>query len=605
MTATTTSALTQGSSPLSPEQHQLVLELASTLTPTQKVWLSGYLAGSAETAGGAPGAPPASAAEPATLTVLYGSQTGNAKHVAGDLAAAASARGLTVALTDMADYKPNQLKNEKFVAVVVSTHGEGDPPESAEKLHTFLASKKAPDLSGAQVSVLGLGDSSYEFYCQAAVDFEDRLRSLGASVVSERLLLDVDYEDQIPGWVETTLDVFEPELNAVTPAGGTVVQLPGLAATAPTAYSKRNPFVAEVGEVQKITGRDSTKDVRHVEILLEGSGLAYQPGDSLGVFFSNDPGSVDSLLEALGLDGAQEITLGGQDKPLREALLEDLELTQSYPGFVEKYAAAAATPVPALAELGEDKAALRSFLETRQIYDIVHQHPAQVTAQQLVDSLRKQQPRLYSIASSQQEVEDEVHLTVGVIEWRDFGREHVGGCSGFVRRAEEGDSVRVFVEPNDHFRLPADPGAATIMIGPGTGIAPFRAFLQERDAQGADGDNWLIFGNPHFTQDFLYQVEFQGYLRSGLLTRMDVAFSRDQAEKVYVQHRIRQHGAEVFSWLEQGAHLYVCGDANRMAKDVHAALVEVVAEHGRMDADAAEDYLATLRDGKRYQRDVY
>ncbi|WP_130013945.1 assimilatory sulfite reductase (NADPH) flavoprotein subunit [Serinicoccus sediminis] len=599
---TTTSQLHQATSPLSPDQHQRFAELASTLTPLQRMWLSGYLAGTAEGAGaGGPAA--AASAEPATLTVLYGSQTGNARHVAGDLAEAARARGLTVALTDMADYKPTQLKHEKFLTVVVSTHGEGDPPESAEKLHAFLASKKAPDLSGAQVTVLGLGDSSYEFFCQAAVDVEDRLRALGAEVVSERLLLDVDYEDEVPGWVESTLDVFEPALTAVAPAGGTVVQMPGLAAAAPTAYSRRSPFLAEIGEVQKITGRDSTKDVRHVEISLEGSGLTYQPGDSLGVFFRNDPEAVDEVLEVLGLDGAEEVTLGDATRPLREALIEDLELTQSYPGFVQKYAEAAG--LPTLAELAQDTVAMRSFLAERQIYDVLHEHPAPVGAQQLVDALRKMQPRLYSIASSQREVEDEVHLTVGVVEWDGFGRPHLGGCSGHVRRSEEGDQVKVYVEAGEHFRLPADPDVPTIMVGPGTGIAPFRAFLQERDAAGAEGDNWLFFGNPHFTQDFLYQVEMQGYLRTGLLTRMDVAFSRDQAEKVYVQDRLRQRGAEVYEWLERGAHLYVCGDADRMAKDVHAALVDVVAEHRGVGAEAAEDYLAGLRDARRYQRDVY
>lgn len=599
---TTTSQLLESASPLSPEQHQRFFELASTLTPLQKVWLSGYLAGSTE---GAQVTGPAAAAstEPATLTVLYGSQTGNAKHVAGDLAEAARARGLTVSLTDMADYKPTQLKHEKFLTVVVSTHGEGDPPESAEKLHAFLASKKAPDLSGAQVTVLGLGDSSYEFYCQAAVDFEDRLRALGAGVVAERLLLDVDYEDQIAGWVESTLDVFEPELNAVAPAGGTVVQMPGLASASPAAYSRRSPFLAEITEVQKITGRTSTKDVRHVEISLEGSGLTYQPGDSLGVFFRNDPEAVEAMLAVLELDGAQEVTLGETTRPLREVLLEDLELTQSYPGFVQKYAEAAG--LATLAELAQDKAALRTFLEERQIYDIVHEHPAPIGAQQLVDALRKMQPRLYSIASSQQEVEDEVHLTVGVVEWEGFGREHLGGCSGHVRRSLEGDQVKVYVEEGEHFRLPQDPSVPVIMIGPGTGIAPFRAFLQEREAHGADGDNWLIFGNPHFTQDFLYQVEMQGYLKSGLLTRMDVAFSRDQAEKIYVQDRLRQGGAEVYDWLERGAHVYVCGDANRMAKDVHAALVDIVAEHRRVDQEGAEDYLAGLRDARRYQKDVY
>ncbi|MEM9585437.1 MAG: assimilatory sulfite reductase (NADPH) flavoprotein subunit [Pseudomonadota bacterium] len=594
----------QGLNPLSNEQAQQFSQLVGTMTPVQQAWISGYLAASAQ--GGMATAPIAApVADAAALTVLYGSQTGNAKHVAAEIAEAAKERGLDVKLVDMADYKPNKLKDEKFITIVTATYGEGEPPETAEKFYNFLASKKAPKLDGVEIAVLGLGDSSYEFFNKTAVDFEERLTNLGAHVLADRILLDVDYDEHTEGWISGALDKFEPKMKAANPAGTNVVPMPGLQTAAPTsAYSKKNPFAAEINAIQKITSRDSLKDVRHVEISLEGSGLTYQPGDALGVYFHNGAAEVDAVLTLLKADPEAEVTFGNDTKSLRTALIEDFELTQSYPGFVEKYARA--TSNDTLSKLVADKAALRVYLEERQIVDILREHPAEIAPQALVDSLRKMQPRLYSIASSQSEVEDEVHLTVGVVEWEAFERTHLGGCSGHLgRRAAEGDTVRVYVESNDKFRLPAAPETPVIMIGPGTGIAPFRAFLQERDVQEADGKSWLFFGNPHFTQDFLYQVELQGYLKSGLLSKLDVAFSRDQAEKIYVQDRIRENGAELFQWLEDGAHLYVCGDQNRMAKDVQIALSQVIQEHGKMDTEAAEAYLADLSDTRRYQRDVY
>ncbi len=601
------SQMPQGVNPLSPEQSQQFAQFAGTLTPVQQAWISGYLAATAQA--GAPAvanAVAAPVADAAPLTILYGSQTGNAKHVASDIAEAAKARGLDVKLVNMADYKLTQLKNEKFLTIVTATYGEGERPETAEKFYGFVGSKKAPKMDGVQVAVLGLGDSSYEFFNKTATDFEERFRALGAEIVVDHALLDVDYDDHAPGWIDGALDVFEPAVKAAAPApSANVVPMPGaLAPVVASPFSKKNPFEAEISEVQKITGRDSTKDVRHVEISLEGSGLSYQPGDSLGVFFHNDAEAVDNILKLLDLDGTAEVTLGDTKHTLREALIENLELTQSYPSFVEKYAAATGNEI--LAKLTEDKPALRDYIAERQIYDILHDHPGAIAPQALVDALRKMQPRLYSIASSQTEVEEEVHLTVGVVEWDAFERAHLGGASGHLgRRASEGDSLRVFVESNDNFRLPANPDTPVIMVGPGTGIAPFRAFLQERDVQEAEGKNWLFFGNPHFTQDFLYQVEMQGYLKSGLLNRLDVAFSRDQAEKIYVQHRILEQGAELYQWLEDGAHFYVCGDGDRMAKDVHAALIDVVKTHGGVDQDAAEAYVQKLRDDKRYQRDVY
>ena len=601
------SQLNAAASPLSQEQVQKLQGLVAELNPIQQAWVSGYLAANANAGaltGGVAATPAAGDAPP--LTILYGSQTGNAKGVASKLKEQAESRGLTVKLVNMADYKPTALKKEKFITVVVSTYGEGEPPEDAESLHEFLTTKKAPKLDGVKVAVIGLGDSSYEFFCQTAKDFEERFNKLGAETIFQRADLDVDYDDEAAKWIDGALDAFEPDLKAQQQAsGGQVVAMPfGAAAPAASQYTKQNPFAAELSVVQKITGRDSTKDVRHVEISLEGSDITYTPGDSLGVYFLNDEALVDEVLTLTQVDASSTVKLGDEELTIRDALIEKLELTQSYPGFVEKYATA--TGSPDLLKLVEDKAAMREYIEPRQIFDIIRQNPAQLEAQTLVDCLRKLQARLYSIASSQAEVEEEVHLTVGLVEFDAFGSEHLGGCSGYLaRRAEEGCKVKVFSEHNDNFRLPANDETPIIMVGPGTGIAPFRAFLQERDAREASGKNWLFFGNPHFTQDFLYQVEIQGYLKSGLLTKVDVAFSRDQAAKVYVQDKLRKNSQEVFAWLEAGAHFYICGDANRMAKDVHQALVDIIKENSGKDDEQAEQYLKDLRSANRYQKDVY
>ena len=601
------SQLNAAASPLSQEQVQKLQGLVAELNPIQQAWVSGYLAANANAGaitGGVAAAPAASDAAP--LTILYGSQTGNAKGVATKLKEQAQSRGLTVKLVNMADYKPTALKKEKFITVVVSTYGEGEPPEDAESLHEFLTTKKAPKLDGVKVAVIGLGDSSYEFFCQTAKDFEARFNKLGAETIFQRADLDVDYDDEAAKWIDGALDAFEPDLKAQQQAsGGQVVAMPfGAAAPAASQYTKQNPFAAELSVVQKITGRDSTKDVRHVEISLEGSDITYTPGDSLGVYFLNDEALVDEVLTLTQIDASSTVKLSDDELSIRDALIEKLELTQSYPGFVEKYATA--TGNPELLKLVEDKAAMREYIEPRQIFDIIRQNPAQLEAQTLVDCLRKLQARLYSIASSQAEVEEEVHLTVGLVEFDAFGSEHLGGCSGYLaRRAQEGCKVKVFSEHNDNFRLPANDETPIIMVGPGTGIAPFRAFLQERDAREASGKNWLFFGNPHFTQDFLYQVEIQGYLKSGLLTKVDVAFSRDQAAKVYVQDKLRKNSQEVFAWLEAGAHFYICGDANRMAKDVHQALVDIIKENSGKDDEQAEQYLKDLRSANRYQKDVY
>ena len=593
-------------SPLNAQQVQDLQKLVSQLNPIQQAWVSGYLAAAAQLASGtAVAGASAAPQQAAVLTILYASQTGNAKGVASKIKAAAEAQGVAVQLQDIASYKTNGLVKEKFLIIVTSTYGEGEPPESAVSFHKFLFGKKAPKLPDLQYAVLGLGDTSYEFFCKTAQDFDEQLEALGAKRLYARADLDVDYADAAATWQQGALEVFSPLLKASGAGSAQVIAWPGSTATAGhhNPYDKQNPASAELAVNQKITARNSTKDVRHIEISLADTGLTYQPGDALGVFFDNDPALVDAVLQATATLADAEVSFGAQTLTLRDALQRELELTQSYPSFVEKYAAA--TGNSELQQLATDKTALRAYLAERQTADVILQHPAQLTAQALVDCLRKVQPRLYSIASSQAEVGEEVHLTVGVVRFDAFGQTHLGGASGFLaERLEEGGKVRVFVEHNDNFRLP-DHDTPVIMIGPGTGIAPFRAFLQERDNAGATGQNWLFFGNPHFSRDFLYQVELQDYLKRGVLSKLDVAFSRDQAQKVYVQDKLQAKGAEVWNWLQQGAHLYICGDGNRMAKDVHQALLNIAAEHGGLSADAAADYFEQLRETKRYQKDVY
>ena len=597
-------SLAAQASPLSAQQIKDLQSLVSQLNPIQQAWVSGYLAAAAQLAGGLSAAPAQQTNESAVLTILYGSQTGNAKAVAIKVKVAAEQQGIAVKLADIGSYKTTALAKEKYLLIVTSTYGEGEPPESAVAFHKFLFSKKAPKLDGLKYAILGLGDTSYEFFCKTAIDFDDQLAALGAKRLHARADLDVDYAAQAASWTETAVLAFAPELKQAS-GSAQVIAWPGATATAghDSAYHKDTPFAAELSVNQKITGRDSTKDVRHIEISLADSGITYQPGDALGVYFLNDNKAVEAILTATGLDGSTEVQLAGQTLALKTALTEQLELTQSYPSFVEKYAQATANSE--LLELVKDKAALRQYLENRQTLDVILQNPAPLTAQQLVDALRKQQPRLYSIASSQAEVGDEVHLTVGVVRYDAFGATHLGGASGFLaERLDEGAVVKVFVEHNDNFRLP-DHETPVIMIGPGTGIAPFRAFLQERDQAGATGQNWLFFGNPHFTQDFLYQVELQDYLKRGVLSKLDVAFSRDQAQKVYVQDKLRLKAEEIWTWLQQGAYLYICGDGNKMAKDVHQALLDIAQRQGGFSAEQAEQYFGDLRQAKRYQKDVY
>ena len=572
-----------------------------SLSPLQLAWLSGYCWARAD--GGAlptvaaTDATSAASAEPAppplAVTVLSASQTGHAREVADKLHAALAEQGINAKRISAADYKPKTIADEQVLLLVTSTQGEGEPPEEALSLHRLLFGKKAPPLPALRFAVCGLGDSSYPDFCQAGKDFDTRLAELGGERLAPRADCDVDYQATAAAWIADLV----PRLAALQPAAP---RTPTAAAPAtPAAYDRDHPFTAPLLARQKITGRHSTKDVRHIELDLAGSGINYQAGDALGVWCENDPARVDAILAALKLDGVTVI----DGKTLREQLIREREISQNTPQFVQGYAALAKS-ADLDAEIATHGAA--PYAANTPLDAIVARYPAAITAEQLLTLLRPLTPRLYSIASAPEEVGEEVHLTVGVLHYEHDGKAYSGAASGYLgeRLPEEG-AARVFVEPNPNFRLPDDDNAAIIMIGNGTGIAPFRAFMQARVAREAPGKNWLVFGNPHFTEDFLYQTEWQGWQKDGFLHRYSLAWSRDQAEKVYVQDKLREEAASVWQWLQDGAYVYVCGDAARMAKDVERALLDIIAGEGGMDADAAADYLDELRQARRYQRDVY
>ena len=584
--------------PLDDEQSSRLHDALHGLTPEQLQWVSGYAAGvAAANAGGDP-VPAAAAETAAALTILYGSQTGNGEQVATALAAAARDKGFAVTLQSLATYKPAGLKRESMVTFVVSTHGEGDPPDDAELFREFLLSKKAPQLESLNFSVLALGDSSYLNFCQTGREFDARLVELGAQRLLPIVECDVDYEDAANAWVDSLLAA----VPAVIGAGSTAPKL--RAVELPAKHDKNRPFAAEVLTNQKITAGAYTKDVRHIELSLEGSGLRYEPGDALAVLVDNPPQLVAQLIDLLGFDSAGSVDVRGTSRSVGDALSSDLEITATNLGFLKTWAGISGNE--RLQALLDDRDELGRLVDRWQVIDVVREFPADTDAQSFVNSLRKLTPRSYSIASSLAANPDEVHLTVAAVRYEAFGSVHWGAASTHLAdRLDEGDSVRVYVERNTRFRLPADDATDIIMVGPGTGVAPFRAFVEERAERAAAGRNWLFFGDRNFSTDFLYQLEWQRHLKEGRLDRLDVAFSRDQAQKIYVQDRIRASAGELVDWLDNGAHIYVCGDAKRMAGDVDNALIDVIVSQRNVGRDTAQAELKELRRVGRYQRDVY
>lgn len=596
------------------QQAQALNALLPTLTPEQTLWLSGFLAGLSRQGIAVPAQGPAAGAPAAgpRVTVLYATETGNAAGVAKQAAERFAAAGLEARAVNMADYKTRDLKSETHVVMVAATHGEGDPPEGAAGFFEFLAGRKAPKLDGVKFAVLSLGDTSYVHFCEAGKVLDRRFEELGGTRLAERVDCDVDYEDAAEDWIAQLTDLIAADAPAQAAEAATAAPS-GLAAfglapapAAPT-YSRKNPFEAEMLESIRLNGRYSDKETQHIELSLEGSGLSFQPGDSLGVLASNDAAIVDEIVEALGFAPDAPVSVNGADKPVAEALRDDLELTMLTPGFLKAYAEV--TGAEELTDLTREgnEAALQTFLKEHQVADVVARWPAPgLDAPAFAGMLRKLQPRLYSIASSQAAAPDEVHLTVGVTRTTPQGRARSGVASTFLAdRRAPGDAIRVYVSENENFRLPSDPDQPLIMIGPGTGIAPFRAFMQEREETGAKGKSWLFFGDRRFREDFLYQTEWQRWLKDGVLTRMDVAFSRDQAEKVYVQDRLREKADEVYGWIRDGAAIYVCGDADSMAPAVHAALAGILQEQGGISAEDAEAHLKQMQRERSYQRDVY
>ncbi|SEB21107.1 sulfite reductase (NADPH) flavoprotein alpha-component [Thalassobacillus cyri] len=606
-------------SPFTQEQVEHLNRLLPTLTEAQKIWLSGCLAASfggesaatmegpvGEEVSTAHASVQESAVAAREVTVLFGSQTGNGQGLADELTKKLEERDFTVTLSSMDDFKPKSIKDAEDVLVIASTHGEGDPPDNALSFYEFLHSKRAPKLQNVRFSVLSLGDSSYEYFCQTGKDFDKRLEELGAERIHPRVDCDVDFEDPAEEWFEGVLTTLKESRsgqgNAPAPQTEAKEQ-----SSAP-AYSRKKPFDAEILENLNLNGRGSNKETRHIELDLESSNLTYEPGDSLGIFPQNDPVLVDQLIEALGWnpEASVQVDKQGELRSIREALLSFFEITRLTKPLLEQAAELTGNKQLEILLAPEQKEALKEYLEGRDVLDLIQDYKLQASPQEFVAILRKIPPRLYSIASSLKANPDEVHLTIGALRYDAHGRSRSGVCSvQCAERSHRGDTLPVYIQHNPNFKLPENPDTPIIMIGAGTGVAPYRAFLEEREEIGAEGKTWLFFGEQHFRSDFLYQTEWQKWLKEGVLTRMDVAFSRDTEEKVYVQHRMLEKSKELYQWLIEGAIIYVCGDEKHMAHDVQSALLTILELEGSLGKEEAEDYLSKMRQEKRYQRDVY
>nr|WP_294553440.1 flavodoxin domain-containing protein [uncultured Rhodopila sp.] len=576
--------LLPSTAPFAEDQIAALNRVISVTTAEQRAWLSGYLAGLQAASGGQAAAPAAPPAKRAPLTILFGTESGNSEALAGQARKVAARLGFAPKVVDMADFTPAQAASTENLLVIAATWGEGDPPQRAVDFYEALMADDAPRFEKTRFAVLALGDRAYAQFCEIGRRIDERLAALGGARIAERIDCDVDFETPANGWIDATLERLNAEVG-IKEAGASVIHVdfarPG--ADAPT---RARPFEAEITEHVRLSGSRSTSDTWHVAVSLEGSGIAYEPGDSLGVVPSNDPALADAVLQAAGLSG---------DETLRGALLDRLDITTLTAKQLEDFARETGTaPLP------------NEWAAGRQIIDLLETAPGRLSAEQLTALLRPLPPRYYSIASSRKAVPEEAHLLIAGLRYVSHGRERAGVASiDITARHRAGDRLKVFLRSNPHFRLPGDNERPVIMIGPGTGVAPFRAFLQEREAVGAAGRNWLVFGHRNYTHDFLYQLELQDWLKSGLLTRLDVAFSRDQPEKRYVQDTLWDVRRDLYAWLRDGAALYVCGDANAMAKDVHAVLLQILADQGKQDEAGAKAELDAIRRDGRYLRDVY
>lgn len=600
-----TSLATALTSPLSEERASLLLRLTEGLDPAALQWVSGYAAGLAAQsapakAGQLHAVPLAQPQSDERLTIIYGSQTGNARREAEALEAEARAQGLATRLFRADAYPLKELSKERLLTVVISTQGEGDPPDDAIAFVEFLSGRRAPALPGLQFSVLGLGDSSYPLFNATAKKIDARLADLGGTRLCTLAEADVDIAPVATPWRQQNLAKAKELLQTSKPSALVTTLHPVISTQQ---ASREQPFAAELLTNQRITGRHSDQDIRHLEIAI-GEQLSYEPGDALGVWARNDATQVNALLGTLGLPADESVSLGEQNHSLHEWLSGKREITRLSKTFLQQHAERANAPELKALLASEDSQAIAKYLSQAHVIDVLRQHPVQWSASELVQSLRPMAPRLYSIASSQKAVGQEAHLAVALANYsRESGLAH-GVASGFLAQAAEGETLPVFIEHNTRFRLPQDNARDILMIGPGTGVAPFRGFVQERAEIGATGKNWLLFGARHAESQFLYQLEWQDALKKGRLHRLDLAFSRDQAERVYVQQRLRENAAEVYAWLENGAHVYICG-AIAMGKDVQQTLIDIVSQQAAISLDDAKDYIGELQQNGRLAKDVY
>ncbi|NOX42333.1 MAG: assimilatory sulfite reductase (NADPH) flavoprotein subunit [Gammaproteobacteria bacterium] len=593
-------------SPLKGEQLNSLQSLLKDLSPIQTAWVSGYLA-SMNQLDMLPDNDTDTLTNPSVnekVTILYGSQTGNAQAISNRLEEKINSQGLQAQVFSMDEYKVRNLSKETWVLFVVSTQGEGEPPENAYALHSFLNSKRATRLEQLNFAVLGLGDSSYPQYCEAAKDFDKRLGELGATRLFERLDCDVDYQNSVDHWSATAIEKLKVLIPPPNSTNVVSLQRNDKAAAQSVKFDKDTPYRANLLANQKITTTSAETEVRHLVLSIDPDSIRYSAGDALGIWFKNDPVLVDALLESLGFNGNSLVSVGDAQLELRQALIARYELTRLHPTVVKDWAKLVNSE--GLNTIVSDNNSLTEFINHRQLFDLATEFPAKITdTESFVNLLQPLAPRLYSIASSPVEYDDEIHLTVSVVRQEFNQRVQLGGASGYlIERIEEDSPLDVYLVKNNSFRLPVEKTRPVIMIGAGTGIAPFRAFIQQRADDGDSGPNWLVYGNRHFHHDFLYQLEIQQHHNSGLLSRVDLAFSRDQESKKYVQHRLLENSSELFRWLEEGAYLYVCG-STRMGAAVHDALTNVVLTEGGYSLEETEEYLNSLRIDGRYQKDVY
>lgn len=586
-----------------------VLPESAPFTPEQRAYLNGFLAGlfsysrAGSTSASASDVVQGARLQP--LTIVFGSQTGTAEKLARRIAREASKRGFAATVQDLSSFAIGSLTAEQNLLVITSTYGDGEPPDNARTFAELLNKDPAPKLNSVRFGVCGLGDTNYPKFCGFARELDARLEQLGGTRVIARADCDVDYEATFAAWLASALTAF----NTSSAPSITASPTPTPASTEPSPqnYDRDNPFPARVVTNRRLNGDGSAKDVRHLEILLEGSALDYEVGDALGVIPRNDPHLVAELLSLLQATGDEPVVgPAGEKLALKDALTCLYEITRIPKAMLAWMAQRTGDELLQRVAAPNANGDLTQFLRGREIIDLLTAYPeVKMSVADFLGLLRKLQPRLYSISSSPKAHPGQVHLTVGTVRYESLGRRRLGVCSTFLADRVEADTpVGVFIHKNPAFRPPA-PDVPLIMIGPGTGIAPFRAFLEERRAVGATGRNWLFFGDQRSATDFLYREEIEAFQSDGLLTRLDLAWSRERDQKVYVQDRMKAEAAELWKWLEAGAGFYVCGDASKMARDVESALLNVIEVSGGKNPEQAREYIQAMKSNRRYQRDVY